>query len=175
MTYRGLGLPGEIVRRLGAGHQEPCDGYNNDCTSLAAVVVRGETDSYGSEMIYWCLSCHAKSKEPRPEALAHCDVSRTCGWVGPVAESIVSRDPDEGMSGPVYTWCPRCWASHQADQAEETRWYRLHRMGVYEDDDDDFDDDPEWDPRWDEEDDFDDPDWDHDEGDDVDPQWDPRT
>ena len=81
-----------------------CDHGNCDQTARHCVV--GETDSFGSELQYLCdhhfLDLKAALEEKKKE-LQLCDIcknlSRDCTQV---------RDPEEGMSGRLYTVCPDC-------------------------------------------------------------------
>ena len=104
--YAGIGgLPGKILKHFVAGDPVViCD----DCNEKIAIVeIQGETDSYGFERMALCKACHEK---PAPaDATMHCSVGR-CQNEGLASTFVVSRDWTEGSHGPVYNWCPKCWA-----------------------------------------------------------------
>lgn len=93
-------LPGDTKR---CTNGEKCD----DHPEVDAVYrIQGETDSLGCEYFYTCQDCYDKYKEVGdPEY--DCD---GCGKDGPVKPA---RDPDEGMAGPVYYYCPSCMKEHK--------------------------------------------------------------
>jgi hypothetical protein len=94
MSYRGLGLPGDrLSRKPDPG--DTCD----DCGSAATVIMRGETDSFGSEYLLLCDACAGKTTGDMDY---HCD---SCKKLSPCKPT---RDPDEGSSGPVYYYCKEC-------------------------------------------------------------------
>lgn len=112
-----LNLPGEIISR-----NPGCSCENHD-DRPATVEIRGETDSFGSEHLFFCDECHATCKQQEAEQLTRCDWCKTDGL-----HCQPTRDYEEGLNGPVYHVCDDC-AKQQI-------------KNLY--DDDDFPDEPEY-------------------------------
>lgn len=108
----GGGLPG---RRLHISSEDAvCDEHLN---RHAIIRIQGETDSFGCEYLYMCQECldeHDKHEEEHEDQCERCDSTE---GVGPY------RDPDEGMSGPVYYICSACRAKSNAYHSESVDWY----------------------------------------------------
>lgn len=66
--------------------------------------IQGETDSFGSELFDCCEACHQVYKQQVEEVnLGTCDWCKT-----QKVKTRLTRDYDEGMSGPVYDVCASC-------------------------------------------------------------------
>lgn len=102
-VFEGEGLPGG---RLAMPAGAVCH-----CGVIAVARMQGETDSWGHEELDLCGSHLAEMRAAEPE------VGR-CEWCGHEALREATRDPGEGMSGPVYEVCPGCLA-RLARQVEE--------------------------------------------------------
>jgi hypothetical protein len=59
---------------------EKCEGYNCLCTNDATVIVKGETDSFGWEPVYYCDDCLAKSDGEASSYEAALDVEDRAGF-----------------------------------------------------------------------------------------------
>jgi hypothetical protein len=93
-------LPNSTIRRLSSVDNIPCD----CCDGGPAVEVRaGECDSFGYEENHLCAACCAKWDAEAVEGYElFCDGCRRLTRCWP------RRDPDEGLSGPVYWYCAVC-------------------------------------------------------------------
>lgn len=93
--------------------------------------VQGETDSFGCEYIDMCQECYDKHLAYVPEDQT-CDRCHTFGQCSP------RRDPDEGMSGPVYYLCQACRRRDAQRDQEEYESYESAFVD-YIDDDSEYD------------------------------------
>ena len=59
---------------------EKCEGYNCACSNDAAVIVQGETDSFGWEPVYYCDDCLAKVDGENVSYEAALDVEDRAGF-----------------------------------------------------------------------------------------------
>lgn len=97
-------LPGAEITPKG---NEKCDKHP-DRESIITIVT--ETDSFGSETVEKCEECYKeyqyRKANPEPDDFYECE-----GAGCDVCDETVKphRDPEEGMSGPVYYWCSSCW------------------------------------------------------------------
>lgn len=92
-------LPGDLVI---CQHGIICDEYGCDLPAVRAVV--GETDSFGSEI---CHLCEAHYQVFLTE-LREARLTEQCETCGSSDQVRPTRDPDEGMAGPVYMLCSKC-------------------------------------------------------------------
>ena len=102
-------VTGPIRSMPGSKHKVPegaiCDGYNVECTNVAIIRIQGETDSWGSEMMDLCSSCH----ESYLKSCEEVDTSGVCDWCKlPALELCNIRDFEEGVCGPIYNVCQTC-------------------------------------------------------------------
>jgi hypothetical protein len=122
------------------------------CGSPADLIVQGETDSFGYEANPVCRACHSQPQEPMTGACEWCRSkapSPTIGDLflprrqseekqpiclnGQIQEQLFpTRDPDEGMHGPVYYVCRTCLAKQRERLRREAEYwedydYRLGR------------------------------------------------
>lgn len=99
---------GRISLLPGSLHKVPdgvmCDNHNN---VPALFRVQGETDSFGSEMADLCQECYDEYKADMDNYMTEAECER-CGTVD--GSVRISRDPEEGMCGPVYMMCIECRA-----------------------------------------------------------------
>lgn len=73
--------------------------------------IQSETDSMGFETIEMCQECYDKhlarakknEESPDPENFMTCE---SCGTRDKTVRG--TRDPEEGLYGPVYQWCSSC-------------------------------------------------------------------
>ncbi len=92
-------LPGSILPKPTKG--EKCDNHPD---RLAEHCIAGECDSLGYETIYQCKECHEASLKRKNKPMkGDCDI---CKCYDTDLRHI--RDPEEGLSGPVYQACPKC-------------------------------------------------------------------
>lgn len=98
-------LPGQKIK---VPHGAMCDEHP-DRPAVCRVV--GETDSFGSELMDMCQQCMDEHDNAPRSSDAKCD---RCGAVG---ELLPTRDPDEGLTGPIYYYCFGC----RTKQSEEAR------------------------------------------------------
>lgn len=106
-------VTGPISTLPGSRHHLPAGSTCDEHADRPAVArIQGETDSMGSEMFDVCQECldkHVAAREAHKEELQWCSVHKGEGKnVQPY------RDPDEGMSGPVYHGCESCRSSFRA-------------------------------------------------------------
>jgi hypothetical protein len=116
------------ISTLPGTHREPpeqakCDEHPD---RPATHRVQGETDSFGCEMHDLCDECWRdwRAELSKPQEAFPCDFCKV-----PSAERRATRDPDEGMCGPVYYVCPEC-RKRQRERIEE----ELRESGYYDDD-----------------------------------------
>jgi hypothetical protein len=93
-------LPGQFIKaREGA----VCDEHPDRPATYTMI---GETDSFGSETHDMCDECRrdaVSEKERDVNAEGLCEICHT------MQKGVnESRDPSEGMYGPVYRMCPAC-------------------------------------------------------------------
>lgn len=79
-------------------NESKCDNHPD---KQAQHKVTGEVDSFGYETRNLCEDCFKERNEAQAEP-AECDL---CGTI---TELKRIRDPEEGMSGPVYYCCKAC-------------------------------------------------------------------
>jgi len=92
--------PGQTMAWKPDGRE--CD----DCDQAAKYAVIGETDSFGSEVSHLCQDCYIQLQSHLTEQRKE---SRPCQICGDIKEDVIPfRDPEEGLSGPVYQTCPQC-------------------------------------------------------------------
>lgn len=92
-------LPGHVSIPL---TDIPCDLHPD---VLAVMRVQTETDSLGCEYSHMCTDCYTSYRE----SLKTRDRSGVCDLCGSETMCIIrKRDPEEGMSGRVYSTCPGC-------------------------------------------------------------------
>lgn len=97
-------LPGDVIRPVGL----TCDKHPERAAVKSIV---GEVDSFGAETVEACQECldahkaaERKQREnPDPEQFMTCE---SCGTRDKTVQA--TRDPEEGMCGPVYQWCGPC-------------------------------------------------------------------
>jgi hypothetical protein len=95
-------LPGQV---LTVPKDMTCDEHPD---KPAVVRIVGETDSMGSEMIDMCSECYAAHEKFLEEQRLNPPLN-TCDWCKtPDVETRLTRDYDEGMSGPLYDVCSPC-------------------------------------------------------------------
>lgn len=128
-----MSLPGRILASKNQGRWTRPDlvekwGETCDCGRPATVLVQGETDSFGYEANPECQECHQKPTEhvgacdwcsKQPVAL---DKLPEGAYLvnGQVQQPLLpSRDPDEGLSGPVYYVCRPCRQRQDQQLREE--------------------------------------------------------
>lgn len=94
-------LPGEHIK-CDPGHVCDCEG----CGLPAKHAIVGETDSFGSEILHFCEAHYqqftvelAQEKEENPPECEFCKSTERVAF---------TRDPSEGMSGPLYELCAKC-------------------------------------------------------------------
>lgn len=110
-------LPGQHARTCDSElAKNPCEGFGEDsCGKSSVFKVTGETDSFGSEYHYMCRECREKEQEHYKEnpSIENCE---RCG-----CDAVVKpfRDPDEGMSGPVYWACSPCISKYMEYYRED--------------------------------------------------------
>lgn len=96
-------VTGPISSLPGAAHAMPegamCD-LHPDRPAVARI--QGETDSFGSELLDCCDECVRSVRES-------VNLGGTCDWCRAEADRLRdTRDPDEGLCGPVYRVCEAC-------------------------------------------------------------------
>src|SRR5579864_2900050 len=104
-------VTGPISSLPGSRHSVPAGTKCDMCSAPAVIRIQGETDSMGSEMGDYCLACSARARDNK--------VSGECDWCHGQAELTPTRDPDEGMCGPVYYVCQACLEKQRAQQLAE--------------------------------------------------------
>ncbi|BAW19172.1 hypothetical protein [Ralstonia phage RP31] len=102
-------VTGPISTLPGHRHPVPAGMTCDDHSDRPAVArIQGETDSWGAELIDMCQECldkHEKHVADQKDNPTDTD----CDHCGPVGEQCLpTRDPDEGMAGPVYYLCSKC-------------------------------------------------------------------
>lgn len=93
-------LPGQLLK---VPEGMMCDDHED---RLATRRIVGETDSMGSELIDWCEECYTNyinEKETVDFTYNSCDHCNSTG-----IKTTKTRDPDEGLYGPVYDLCDAC-------------------------------------------------------------------
>jgi len=82
------------------------------CEQAATLRVQGETDSFGAEYLHYCEECYkleeelqAYYREKHANDEGHCE---WCKKATPQKHLCMTRDIDEGSSGPVYEVCADC-------------------------------------------------------------------
>ncbi|PIR93627.1 hypothetical protein COT97_05680 [Candidatus Falkowbacteria bacterium CG10_big_fil_rev_8_21_14_0_10_39_11] len=97
----------------------------DDCgEKLATRRLQGETDSFGAEWADLCDECFASERVRRRE-----NSGGQCDYCKEHSHNLIwTRDIDEGMHGPVYHVCKRCY-----DRQQEAIRAELERYGYYED------------------------------------------
>jgi len=133
-------LPGQIAT---ASNQElsqhTCEGFDEGhCGKPSELKVVGETDSFGSEFHYMCRECHTKEVEHYKEN----PTLETCERCNQEAVVRPYRDPDEGMSGPVYWACSPCISKYMEYYRED------EPVNQFADDEDDEPWTPEDQAQW---------------------------
>lgn len=106
------GLPGNRVF-INSGNAV-CDDHLD---RPAVIRIQGETDSFGCEYLYMCQECLDEYDRVEGEQEDECERCGSTDDVGPY------RDPDEGMSGPVYHICSTCRAKSNAYHSSDIDWY----------------------------------------------------
>lgn len=104
MAFHGAGLPGQVMPykpRAGVCC-DICEGQEKKVP--AEFIMRGETDSFGSEFIPLCKT---HLEELRSEKM-----TGNCDWCGRQGELVHTRDHTE--TGGVYRVCKTC----EAEQAD---------------------------------------------------------
>lgn len=133
-----MALPGQVVRATQEElNEHPCEGmWQDGCGKPSTIKQVGETDSFGSEYWFYCQECFDKGKKHEEEN-QHLETCETCGL--PDQKIKPYRDPDEGMSGPVYYACSTCIKKHMA-------YYESDNPSFRDQDelDDDLDDHGPW-------------------------------
>lgn len=94
-----MGMPGDFSK---GSYPEPCEHEGCDLKE-SAYEIQGETDSFGCEYMYFCEE-HGKMvlEEMKKPRVGSCDFCQT------ETKLKATRDPEEGMNGPVYDLCPNC-------------------------------------------------------------------
>lgn len=136
-------LPGQIARTDDDElKSNSCEGGPaGECGKPSELKVVGETDSYGSEFHFMCQACYDDMKK---QALENPHLE-TCPRCKSEAELIAHRDPDEGLSGPLYYLCSPCLKISNAYYMEGLS--ASERGDDHDDNDDgqgDVDDDEPW-------------------------------
>lgn len=94
-------LPGQS---LAVPEGMECDEHSG---ILATHRIVGETDSFGSELIDMCDQCfnEYKAEVLSPDYINNttCDICKSSG-----IRTTPTRDPEEGLCGPVYVACDGC-------------------------------------------------------------------
>lgn len=89
-----------------------------ECGQPAVGIWQGETDSFGFEELYFCQACSNEFVKvvcaPR---------SGECDWCHKEGIIKETRDPDEGMHGPVYDVCKVCRNDMHKRLMEELEYY----------------------------------------------------
>lgn len=98
-------LPGQRVTTIiGELMENSCCGKNGTCTNDPTHKVVGETDSFGSEFLYFCDECNEENLKHAKEN----PLIDQCEWCGtPSVKLKHYRAPDE-INGPVYEVCADC-------------------------------------------------------------------
>lgn len=134
-------LPGQFVAAsVSELAEHPCEGVQEGgCGKPSFKKQAGEVDSFGVEWHYLCNECVAEEKRLAEEQ-GPC--LSTCEKCGNQAEIKPYRDPDEGMSGPIYWACRPCIDKYMEYYKDDVS------PPVYMDDHDDRNDGPDdnWDP-----------------------------
>ena len=122
MTYRGIGLPGN-VRNIDKCGPDPngadssiCEGKDYECKKRSTRRIQGETDSFGCEYFYLCEECYAVYLQ---EVEKESEETSTCQWCKKQAVVSPTRDYTEGDHGPVYYVCAKCSAKQYQEMCEE--------------------------------------------------------
>jgi hypothetical protein len=122
MSYAGYGLPGRFIRNARSGEECDhcaCEGKETPATT----VIQGETDSFGHEELALCDACNNKALEEDDNR-----IFGTCEWCQKEQATLLTRDPDEGSSGPVYRICTPCDRRMMKSLAdEEMRYEAINR------------------------------------------------
>ncbi len=114
-------LPGQFIK---AHVDDVCEEHND----LPAVIrMIGETDSMVCEIIPMCQACYDAAKQyqlEHPDGEDYdCDICHESHPCKP------SRDPEEGLNGPIYWICKSCRKkirkSAKELRDEEDEYYRL--------------------------------------------------
>lgn len=100
-------LPGQKIK---VPQGAMCDEHP-DRPAVSRIV--GETDSFGSELIDACQECMDQIDNHKKDAIY------TCDWCGTLGELLPTRDPDEGLTGPVYHVCHACRVKQSEDSVDE--------------------------------------------------------
>ena len=119
-------LPGQTLPFKPDGRV--CDYGSCDQTARHCVV--GETDSFGSELLYVCDQHYSELQASRAEHEKQQQACDICGIISEDCQKI--RDPEEGLTGRVYTACPECRKRLVGSDPDE----------LEPDDEPDFDDNP---------------------------------
>lgn len=80
---------------------------------IAVARIQGETDSWGYEAIDACQECMDRIDNHKKDAIY------TCDWCGTLGELLPTRDPDEGLTGPVYHVCHACLVKQSERSVDE--------------------------------------------------------
>lgn len=107
-------LPGDVVRPENIYEARNWKCSKHDTREVFRILI-GETDSMGSETTEMCAECYAKYElELAEEALKKTEPgyvdpnAMECEYCQSTDDVRPCRDPDEGMSGPVYYHCKTC-------------------------------------------------------------------
>jgi len=105
-----------------------------NCDRKATIRVQGETDSFGAEFEELCETCYAQdlaNEAAERAAGTHWLQTAHCDWCKKSGQPDVrhTRDPDEGMGGPVYLVCSACRNRRDDADAAEYRFEQLRKMG----------------------------------------------
>lgn len=111
-------LPGQFVYASASELAEnPCEGvHEGGCGKPSTKKQAGEVDSFGAEWHFLCDECLAEERRLAEEEGPSLS---TCEKCGNQAEIKPYRDPDEGMSGPVYWACRPCINKYMEYYREE--------------------------------------------------------
>jgi len=121
---------GPVRTKPGSRHPVPegmlCDGYNveGDHEVLAVQRIQGETDSWGAEMCDYCQACVDKM-QAEEEALRN--EPKCCQWCKQSKmDCQLTRDFDEGDTGPLYEVCGGCRQKQNDDARAELDYLNRH-------------------------------------------------